>query len=62
MIKATLIRIAFSWGWLIGSEVQSIIIKAGTWQHPSVMVQKKLRVLHLHLQGARRTLASRQLG
>ena len=33
MIKVTLVRITFSWGWLTGSEVQSIIIKAGTWQH-----------------------------
>jgi len=24
----------FSWGWLTGSEVQSIIIKEGAWQHP----------------------------
>jgi hypothetical protein len=23
-----------SWGWLTGSEVQSIIIKVGTWQFP----------------------------
>jgi hypothetical protein len=23
----------FNWGWLTGSEVQSIIIKAGTWKH-----------------------------
>jgi hypothetical protein len=22
-----------NWGWLTGSEVQSIIIKVGTWQH-----------------------------
>jgi hypothetical protein len=27
-------RTTFNWGWLTGSEVQSIIIKAGTWQHP----------------------------
>ena len=33
MTKATPIRTTFNWGWLIGSEVQSIIIKAGTWQH-----------------------------
>ena len=24
----------FKWGWLTGSEVQSITIKAGTWQPP----------------------------
>jgi hypothetical protein len=34
MTKATLIRTTFNWGWLTGSEVQSSIIKAGTWQHP----------------------------
>ena len=34
MIKATLIMTTFNWGWLTGSEVQSIIIKVGAWQHP----------------------------
>jgi hypothetical protein len=34
MTKATLIKTLFNWGWLTGSEVQSIIVKAGTWQHP----------------------------
>jgi hypothetical protein len=34
MTKASLLRTTFSWGWLTGSEVQSIIIKAGTGQHP----------------------------
>jgi hypothetical protein len=34
MTKATLIRIIFNWDWLTGSGVQSIIIKAGAWQHP----------------------------
>jgi hypothetical protein len=34
MTKATPIRTTFNWGWLTGSEVQSIIIKTGTWQHP----------------------------
>jgi hypothetical protein len=34
MTKATLRRTTFNWGWLTGSEVQSILIKAGTWQHP----------------------------
>jgi hypothetical protein len=33
MTKATLIRTTFKWGWHTGSEVQSIIIKAGTWQY-----------------------------
>jgi len=34
MTKATLIWTTFNWSWLTGSEVQSIIIKAGIWQHP----------------------------
>jgi hypothetical protein len=34
MIKATPIRTTFNGGWLTGSEVQSIIIKGRTWQHP----------------------------
>jgi len=29
MTKATLIRTTFYWDWLTGSEIQSIIIKAG---------------------------------
>jgi hypothetical protein len=35
MAKATLTRTTFNWGWLTGSEVHSIILKAGTWWHPS---------------------------
>jgi hypothetical protein len=31
MTMATLLRTPFNWGWLIGSEVQSIIII--NWQH-----------------------------
>jgi hypothetical protein len=34
MTKAMLIRTTFSWGWLTGSEVQSIIVRMGTWQYP----------------------------
>ena len=33
MTKARLIKTTLNWGWLTGSEVQSIIIKVGTWQH-----------------------------
>jgi hypothetical protein len=33
MTKAALIRTTFNWGWLIGSEIQSIVIKVGAWQH-----------------------------
>jgi hypothetical protein len=32
MTKATLIRTTFNWGWLTGSEIQSLIIKVGRWQ------------------------------
>ena len=34
MTQAALIRTTFNWDLLIVSEVQSIIIKAGTWQGP----------------------------
>jgi hypothetical protein len=35
MTKAILLeKTTFNWGWFKGSEVQSIIIKVGTWQHP----------------------------
>jgi hypothetical protein len=34
MTKATLIRTTFNWSWIIDSEVQSIIVKAGAWQSP----------------------------
>ena len=33
MTKATLLKTKFNWGWFTGSEVQSIIIKAGAQQH-----------------------------
>jgi hypothetical protein len=33
MTKASLIKKKFNWGWLTGSEVQSITIKVGTWQY-----------------------------
>ena len=34
--KVSLIRTTFNWGWFTGSEVQCIIIKAGTWPTPTV--------------------------
>ena len=61
MTKASLIKTAFNWGWLTGSEVQSIIIKVGTWQYPG-MAQEELRVLRLHPKAASGRLTSRQLG
>ena len=57
-----LIRTTFNWGWLTGSEVQSIILKAGTWQHPGRHGAGRARVLDLHLKAASRILTSRQLG
>jgi hypothetical protein len=32
--KENIIQTTFNWGWLTGSEVQTIIIKVETWQHP----------------------------
>jgi hypothetical protein len=32
--QGNIIRTTFSWGCFSDSEVQSIVIKAGTWQHP----------------------------
>jgi hypothetical protein len=34
MTKVSLIKTTFNWGWLTGSEIQSIIIKVGAWQYP----------------------------
>jgi hypothetical protein len=34
MTQASLIKTTFNWGWLTGSEVQPIIIKAGVQQRP----------------------------
>jgi hypothetical protein len=61
MNKVTLKRTTGNWGWLTGSEVQSIIIKVGAGQNLGI-VQEQLRVLHLHLKASSRRLASRQLG
>jgi hypothetical protein len=43
----------FIWGWLTGSEVQSIIIKVGALHLQAGMVQAELRVLlRVHLKAA----------
>jgi hypothetical protein len=34
MTKESLIKTTFNWGWLTGSEVQSIIVKVEAWQYP----------------------------
>jgi hypothetical protein len=59
MTKATLIGTIFNCGWLTGSEVQSIIIKAETSSIQAGMAQEELRGLHLHLQVSKRRLISR---
>jgi hypothetical protein len=49
--------------WLAYStEIQSIIIQAGAWQYPGRHDAAELRVLHLYLKAASRTLTPRQLG
>jgi hypothetical protein len=64
MTKTTFIRTTFNWGWLTGSEVQSIIIKAESMaaSRQAWHLLEELRVLHLVLKVNRRRLASRQLG
>jgi hypothetical protein len=34
MKKAIAKRTTFNWGWLTGLEIQSIITKVRTWEHP----------------------------
>ena len=62
MTKATLIRTTFIWGWLTGSEVQSIVIKGGAWQHPGRHDAGRAESSKLHLKAASGRLISRQLG
>jgi len=52
----------FNWGWLTGSEVQSIIIKVGAWQHPGRHGTGNGESSSVHLQAASGILDSRQLG
>jgi len=54
--EAALTGTTCDWGWLIGSEVQSIIIMEGAGQRPGRMVQEEVRVLHPHLKAASRAL------
>ena len=62
MTKATLIRTAFNWGWLTGSEVQSIIINnhAEAWQRPGRHAWCR-RSSTFSWKAARRRLDSRHL-
>jgi hypothetical protein len=55
MTKAVFIKTTYNSGWLTGSEVLSMCIKEGEW-HGAGGEQK---VLHFHLKGTRRRLASK---
>ena len=49
----------------IGLQVQRFSSLSSRWEYGSIqadMVQKELRILHLHLKAARRSMASMQLG
>ena len=61
MTKASLNKTTFNWGWLIDSEVQSIIIKVEHGSNQASMAQAELRDLHLHPKAASGRLTSRQL-
>jgi hypothetical protein len=56
------IRTTFNWGWLTGFEVQSIIIKVRTRQHPGTHGAEDLRVIHLHPKSDRTRQAPIWLG
>ena len=59
MTKATLTRTTINWGWLTGSEVQSLIIKVGSMVMSVQALEKGLRVLHLVLKANRGRLSFR---
>jgi hypothetical protein len=61
MTKATLIRTMLNWDWLTVSEVQSIIIMAGSMQHPSRHGLEELRIPPHVLKAPSRRLASWKL-
>ena len=48
-LKATLIRISFNWGWLTGSQAQSIIIKA--WWYPATRGKGRAEVSTFSSEG-----------
>jgi hypothetical protein len=60
MTKASLMRTVFNWGWLTGTEVQSIITKVGACQHPGRCGARRAESSISLSKG--RPLASRQLG
>ena len=58
MTKATLARTTFNWGWLTGSEVQSILTIGG--KHGGLQadtVPEEPRALHLDPKAARRRVS-----
>jgi hypothetical protein len=62
MAKATLRRTTYI---VAGLQVQKFSSLSSRWEHGNIqagIIQKELRVLHLHLETARKILASRQLG
>jgi hypothetical protein len=63
MTKATLKRTTFNQGWLTGSEIQSIIIMAGSMAaiQTDIVLQKELRA-HLYPKKARNRLSPMWLG
>ena len=63
MNKETPIKQPFNWCWLTVSEVYSIFIIAGRMagMQADMMLEKKLRVLHLYPKAARKRLSSRDL-
>jgi hypothetical protein len=62
MANATLISTTFNLGWLMDSEVQSIIKAVEHGRVQVGMVEAELRGLYLRLEAASRILPSRQLG
>jgi hypothetical protein len=58
-----LYRPTFNWGWLTGSELQSIITMVGKHGivQAGIALEKELRVLHLDPTAARKGLSPRQL-
>ena len=59
MVKATLIRTTFNWGWLTGSEGPPL---SSRWEHGSIQADmglEELRVPPLVPKAAKRILASR---
>jgi len=59
---APLIQTTHNWGWLAGSEVQSIIIMVGAWQHPGRHDPRGAESSTSSSEGYKGGRVSRQLG